>query len=183
MSATPVLFVCMGVSGSGKTTLAKSIAKRYGLTFLDADDDHSPANRYKMASGIPLTDADRKPWMDAVCRRLRALARSGLHYTLAHSGLRRADRERLRKLGFRTVFLHLDASYAVIAERLASRKEHFMHPGLLHSQFAALQPPRDEPDVYHIDAGIPAAAMINSVRTIVEAHLPGDTPLPESATS
>ena len=183
MNTMPVLFVCMGVSGSGKTTLATTIAKRHGLTFLDADDDHSPANRAKMASGIALTDADREPWMDAVCRRLGVFARDGRHCALAHSGLRRADRERLRSLGFRTVFLHLDADHAVIAERLASRKKHFMPPGLLRSQFAALQPPLDEPNVYNIDAGMPAAAIVDSVRTIVEAHLPGDTPLPESAAS
>ena len=183
MSTTPVLFVCMGVSGSGKTTLAAALAKRHGLTFLDADDEHSPANRNKMTNGIPLTDADRKPWMDAVCRRLGTLARSGRHCSLAHSGLRRVDRECLRKLGFATVFLHLDAADAVIAERLAARKGHFMPAGLLRSQIAALQAPRDEPDVYHIDAGMPAATIVDSVETIIEAHLPGDTALPESTTS
>ena len=183
MSTAPVLFVCMGVSGSGKTTLATTIAKRHGLKFVDADDDHNPANRQKMSNGLPLTDADREPWMDAVCRRLGAFARSKRHCALAHSGLRRADRERLRKLGFRTVFLHLDAEYAAIAERLAARKNHFMPPGLLQSQFAALQPPSGEPDVYRIDAALPVASILDIVKPIVESHLQGGLPTPESAAS
>ena len=183
MSTAPVLFVCMGVSGSGKTTLAAAIAKRRRLAFVDADDDHSPANRKKMANGTPLTDADRGPWMDAVCRRLGAFARSERHCALAHSGLRRNDRQRLRELGFETVFLHLAADYRVLAERLAARKNHFMSPGLLRSQFAALQPPNGEPDVYRIDAALPVASILDIVKPIVESHLHGGLPTPESAAS
>lgn len=183
MTAAPVLFVCMGVSGSGKTTLAAAIAERHGLSFVDADDDHSPANREKMANSIPLTDADRAPWMDAVCRRLEAFARSGHHCALAHSGLRRADRGRLRQLGFDTVFLYLDADYAMIAARLAARQHPFMAPGLLRSQFATLQRPHAEPDVHRIDAGMPAALVLDIVKPIIESHLPDELPAPESATS
>ncbi|MEO1204020.1 MAG: gluconokinase, partial [Pseudomonadota bacterium] len=131
-----------------------------------------PSNRRKMAAGVALTAADRQPWMDAVCNRLRQLADIRANCVLAHSGLRRSDRRRLRNLGFRTAFLHLDADPELLAGRLAGRKGHFMPAGLLPSQFVALQPPYGEPDVFPIDVGVSRSTIIERVCSVVAAFLP-----------
>jgi gluconokinase len=54
------------VEGSGKTTIGKLLAERVHFAFADADDFHSAANKEKMSKGIPLTDADRQPWLAAI---------------------------------------------------------------------------------------------------------------------
>lgn len=146
----PVLIVCMGVSSCGKSTVAAAIAASQGLTFLEADDFHSPKNRERMASGQPLTDAMRTPWVDTICKSLRHYSSQGLHCVLACSALRRAHRERLRDCGFSTHFLFMDGSMELIAGWIQNRKNHFMPPDLLESQFAALESPLGEDGVAQI---------------------------------
>ncbi|KRG70413.1 gluconokinase [Pseudoxanthomonas dokdonensis] len=141
----------MGVAGSGKTTLARGLADHYRYALLDADDWHSADARAQMAAGIPLSDAQRQPWVAALAAELQRLAASGRASVLAFSGLRAAHRQQLRDSGVAMRFLFLHAAPAVIAARLAARREHFMPPQLLESQLQALQPPHDEPDVIAID--------------------------------
>jgi len=137
-----VIVVLMGVSGSGKTTLGRRLAADLGWDFLDADDFHSVANKEKMAHGLPLTDADRAPWLDALAEVLRERTRSGGGAILACSALRESYRERLRvDPGVRFVYLKADAE--TIRRRLASRRGHFFDAGLLASQFEALEEPTD----------------------------------------
>ena len=92
--STPVLVISMGVSGCGKSTLAKHLAKKFGLAFLEADDFHSDENKAHMASGKPLTDAMREPWIASMCDNLRDHRERGESCVLAYSGLRRAHRAR-----------------------------------------------------------------------------------------
>lgn len=130
-------FVVMGVSGAGKTRVGRAFAAAIGARFVEGDDLHPPANRAKMAGGTPLSDEDRWPWLDRVGA---ALAEGEAPAVAACSALRRAYRDRLRAAAPGAVFLHLEGDPARVAERLASRKGHFMPPGLLRSQFATLEP-------------------------------------------
>lgn len=145
----PALII-LGVSGSGKTTVARRLAEHYGYDFLDADDFHSIEAKAQMASGIPLTDAQREPWVAALANALQDVERQGRSSVLAFSGLRAAHRQSLRNSGVTMRFIFLHAESAVVAERLAHRKGHFMPAALLASQYEALQMPTHEPDVISI---------------------------------
>ena len=151
----------MGVSGSGKTTLAKALRKQTGWTMLEGDDFHSEENRRHMASGQPLTDAMREPWIERICERLAELCEEGRHCILACSGLRLSHRQRLRDCGFQTRFLHLQADENAIRQRLSLRDDHFMPASLLESQFPAFEPPEHEPDVETLDASRPFEQVFN----------------------
>lgn len=134
--------VVMGVSGCGKSTVALALAEKRGGLFLDADDFHPPANKQKMAAGIPLTDEDRWGWLNALNEELKRPPESRDVF-LACSALREIYREKLRAglPGLR--FIYLKGSREVIARRLGERKGHFMPAALLDSQFATLEEPKD----------------------------------------
>lgn len=152
-TSAPRLVVCMGVSGCGKSTLAQALSTRLGWALLEADDFHNEANRAHMASGQPLTEAMREPWLASICSALRA--RSS-HCVLACSALRRAHRARLRALGWQTRFLLLEINPEGARQRLQQRSGHFMPASLVDSQFEALEWPLGEADVSRIDALMPA---------------------------
>lgn len=132
------LVVVMGVSGSGKSTVGAALADALGVPFTDADGLHPAANVAKMTRGIPLTDTDREPWLDAVGARLAEHTGTGL--VVACSALRRTYRDRLRAHAPSTVFVHLSGDAAVLAERMGGRSGHFMPTALLDSQLATLEP-------------------------------------------
>lgn len=134
-------FVVMGVSGCGKSSVASLLASRTGGLFLDADDFHPAANVAKMAAGIPLSDEDRWPWLDALNQELEAQAQTGRFVFLACSALRQVYRDRLSE-GLPTLrFIYLKGSKELIRQRMQSRENHFMPPALLDSQFATLEEP------------------------------------------
>ena len=141
----------MGVSGVGKSTLAQLLAASFDLEFVEADDFHSAANKQRMAAGIPLDDADREPWMADTCAALSTMMQTGSGCVLAHSALQRAHRLRLRQLGFRTLFIHLDGDRELIGQRLGDREDHYMPASLLDSQLESLEDTNDEDDVVRID--------------------------------
>jgi len=139
-SAVRVVIV-MGVSGCGKSTVGALLASRLHWEFEDADWFHPAANVDKMHSGIPLTDEDRWPWLDAVAAWIDKTRSSGGHDVIACSALKRRYRDVLigDRADVRLVYLKGDE--ALIARRIATRHEHFMPPTLLHSQFEALEEP------------------------------------------
>ena len=92
----------MGVSGCGKTTVGRLLATRLDWPFLDADDLHPPANVAKMAAGIPLTDADRAPWLAMVAAWIAERRAAGESGVVACSALKRAYRDTLRAADPRT---------------------------------------------------------------------------------
>jgi gluconokinase len=139
-TSTAVVIV-MGVSGSGKSTIGGLSASRLHWEFEDADWFHPASNIEKMHQGIPLTDEDRWPWLDAIAAWIDATRQSTGHGVIACSALKRLYRDVL--IGDRddVRLLYLKGDEALIARRIATRHEHFMPPQLLHSQFEALEEP------------------------------------------
>jgi gluconokinase len=139
--------VVMGVAGAGKTTVGTALAAALGARFVDADTRHPAANVAKMAAGIPLTDADRAPWLEALAADLAGPA----PVVVTCSALKRVHRDVLRTAGAVTfVYLALDPDEA--RRRVATRPGHFLGPGLVDDQFATLEPPGpDEADVITLD--------------------------------
>ncbi|WP_129573833.1 MULTISPECIES: gluconokinase [Sorangium] len=138
-----MIVVVMGVSGAGKTTVGVRLARELGWAFLDADDLHPAANVEKMRSGKPLDDRDRAPWLAALSARIRQLLDAGRDAVIACSALKAAYRAQLLVDPARMRLVHLTGDPALIAARLAARTDHFMPPGLLETQLAALEPPED----------------------------------------
>ena len=138
-----MIVVVMGVSGCGKSTVGQLLASRLQVPFLDADAFHPPANVAKMAAGTPLTDEDRRPWLEFLNRKLLEHKDA----VLACSALKERYRQALARGVADCRFAHLRGSLELIRARLAERKHRYMPASLLESQFAALEPPRDAIDV------------------------------------
>lgn len=134
------LFVVMGVSGCGKSTVGRALAARLNCPFYDGDDFHPPENLTKMASGVPLDDTDRAPWLARLAALLREHDARGETAVLACSALKKAYRDQLR-IGEQVQFIYLEGSFDLIWQRMSVRADHYMQPAMLQSQFAALEPP------------------------------------------
>ena len=130
----------MGVSGSGKSTIGKLVADKLDLQFMDADDYHPPENIQKMASGLALNDEDRKGWLVRLNKLIKDAVPEGL--VLACSALKESYRGILSKeIDLELAWIYLDGTFEEILNRLKNRKEHFMPPTLLKSQFDTLEIP------------------------------------------
>lgn len=140
-SAAPAVVVVMGVSGSGKSTIGSLLALHLHCEFEDGDWFHPAANIEKMHKGIPLTDDDRWPWLDAIAAWIDRTRRRGGHGIMACSALKRRYRDVLIGDRADVRLVYLKGEEALIARRIATRHEHFMPPALLHSQFEALEEP------------------------------------------
>ncbi len=135
-----MVILVMGVTGSGKTTVGKLLAKKLIWTFLDADDFHSPEDRQKMHLGIPLTEADRLPWLTAIHDELVRRTAAGENIVLACSALRQSYRELLAaNLDVKLVYLR--GTPEELHRNLVTRDHHFAGESLLPSQLATLQEP------------------------------------------
>lgn len=134
-----VHIVVMGVTGCGKSTVGALVARLLDVPFADGDDFHPPANIAKMADLIPLTDEDRWPWLADVGQWLADCGDGGV---VACSALKQAYRNAIRAAAPDTVFVHLAAPQSVLEERVRQRAitvGHFAGPGLLDSQYVALE--------------------------------------------
>jgi gluconokinase len=144
--------IIMGVTGSGKTTVGTLLAQQLGWTFADADDFHTPANKEKMSKGIGLTDADRRPWLNAIhdaCVRWQA---AGINGIVACSALKQSYRDLLQE-NVDVNFIYLRGSADLILERLGHRKGHYAKESLVASQFEALEEPEENENTHVVDIG------------------------------
>jgi carbohydrate kinase (thermoresistant glucokinase family) len=164
-----MIVLVMGVSGSGKTTIGRPLAERLGWRFIDADDYHPPENVAKMTAGIPLEDADRWPWLDALNRILVKEKNA----VVACSALKESYRRRLLEgiPDARVVYLH--GAKPLIASRVEGRKHRYMPASLLDSQFATLEPPRGAIEVDVVSDPGACVAQIVSALSAASAGDPG----------
>ena len=163
VAVTPCALVVMGVSGSGKSTIADQLAKRLGWTYEDGDRFHPASNVAKMKAGQPLTDEDRWPWLRAIAAEIDRVCQSGEHAVFACSALKRAYRDILTHGRDDIRVVYLDGTQALIADRLAKRKGHFMPAGLLESQFKTLEPPAEIENPLTVSIDAPVAAIIDDI--------------------
>jgi len=141
-----------GVAGSGKSTVGAMVADRLGWRYADADSFHPAANIAKMRSGVPLTDADRRPWLAAITTWMDARIAAGESAVAGCSGLKRSYRDDLLDGRPEVWMAFLQISRDIAHARLAARHGHFFTAKLMDSQFAELEPPHDEPRVLVFDA-------------------------------
>ena len=150
----------MGVAGSGKSLVGAALAESLNVTFVDADNLHPASNVAKMASGIPLDDDDRWPWLDLVGDTL-AEASGGL--VMACSALRRAYRDRILRRAPDTQFVLLDGTRELLTERIGGRENHFMPTTLLDSQLATLEPLDDDEPGFVVDIDTTAEEIVSAI--------------------
>lgn len=152
-----VTLVVMGVSGVGKSSVAAELVTRTGWEFAEGDDLHPEGNRRTMASGHPLDDADRRPWLRRVAAWIGDQEAAGRNGVITCSALKRSYRDLLRTGHPSVRFVHLLAPPGLVAERVRSRRGHYMPPSLLDSQLATLEPLEpDEPGIAVDVVGDPA---------------------------
>jgi gluconokinase len=138
-----MIILMMGVSGSGKTTIGQLLASQLGWKFQDADDLHSPANIEKMHQDIPLTDEDRRPWLQALRELIDRSIEQQTNLVLACSALKAVYRQKLVSQPELVKFVYLKGSIELLQQRLKERKDHFMKVEMLRSQLADLEEPDD----------------------------------------
>src|SRR5271166_912163 len=116
-STAPFVLIVIGVAGSGKTTIGELLSEQLGSGFADADDFHTAESKSKMASGQPLNDADREPWLESLHIAIANWLSSGRSYVLACSALKRSYREKLRGADSRVHFVYLKVAFSVVSDR------------------------------------------------------------------
>jgi gluconokinase len=157
----------MGVSGSGKTTIGKMLAETLQWQFSDADDFHPAANIEKMSRGVPLSDADRLPWLQLLQGAIEQWLSQGINVVLACSALKSEYRQWLQpsnqlQLTDQIKWVYLKGSSELIQQRLNQRQGHYMKANLLKSQFDTLE----EPDnALQIEIGQPPEAIVQAIKT------------------
>ena len=163
--------VVMGVSGSGKTTIGRALARELGAEFLEGDKFHPEANIAKMSRGEPLDDADRWPWLDRMAEELARAKAAGRNVVLASSALKRSYRDRLRRGAPDLRLVYLKGDKELIRGRMQARTQHFMPPGLLDSQFAALEEPGPDESPVVIDVTPPLEILMGQLPRFAQALL------------
>ena len=162
-----MIVIIMGVSGSGKTTVGQTLAQTLGWHFCDADELHSPAAKDKMNRGIPLNDADRKPWLQALQSTIENWLITGKNTVLACSALKSSYRQILHSDHPQVKLIYLKGSFELILERLKHRQNHFMKENLLQSQFDTLEEPSKSEAIY-IDAGQSPQVIVQTIISCFE---------------
>jgi gluconokinase len=173
-SLLPAVLLIMGVSGSGKTTIAALLAALLRWELADADAFHPVANVQKMCSGIPLTDEDRWPWLRAIAAWIDDTRRAGRHGIVACSALKRSYRDIILGTRHDVRLVYLKGNAALIGQRAAKRRGHFMPVALLPSQLDTLEEPGpdENPIVVYVDADPDAIA----ARLLAELHIDASAP-------
>ncbi|MTD37336.1 gluconokinase [Erwinia sp. CPCC 100877] len=162
------VYVLMGVSGSGKSAVASEVAHQLHAAFLDGDFLHPRSNIVKMASGEPLNDDDRAPWLRALNDAAFAMQRTNKVSLIVCSALKKRYRDWLREGNDNLSFIYLKGDYDLIESRLKSRKGHFFKPQMLVTQFETLEEPQDdERDVLVVDINQPLDGVVTSTINLI----------------
>lgn len=161
--------VVMGVSGAGKTTVGIALAHRLGWRFQEGDDLHPPENVAKMRAGTPLDDNDRMPWLRAVAARIDEWRERGETGVVACSALKRQYRDVIIGNRPEVRLVYLTAPRAVLAERLAGRRGHFMPAGLLESQLQTLEPPGPDENALTVSVDAPVETVVERIAAFLIA--------------
>ena len=160
------LYVIMGVCGSGKSLIGAKLARALDVEFVEGDGLHPPDNVKRLAAGMPLTDDDRHGWLIAIAARLREAKRAGIGLVVSCSALKRSYRDLLRSVGEADVrFVYLVGSRALLAERMAKRRGHFMPPSLLESQLSILEEPSPDERAWVCDISAAPHAIVTDLVT------------------
>lgn len=161
--------VVMGVASTGKTTVAVQLAEDLGCEFIEGDELHPRQNIEKMSQGIPLTDEDRWPWLQAIAELVAIKDFEGTSTVVTCSALRRSYRAVLSE-AVPMFFVHLDAPYEVLEARMQHRTKHFMPTTLLRSQFATLEPLGDDEQGAVVDVSPPLDEVVEEAVNAVRVH-------------
>ncbi|WP_162045288.1 gluconokinase [Vibrio taketomensis] len=143
--------IVMGVCACGKSTIGEHLAAKLGRKFIDGDDLHPRANIQKMASGQPLNDDDRMPWLERIRDAAFSLESKNEHGIIVCSALKKKYRDQIREGNENVTFLFLDGSKDLIMERMRQRQGHFMKENMVNSQFETLERPDAEPQTVVVD--------------------------------
>ena len=154
--------ITMGVSGSGKSAVGRALAQKLGWDFYEGDDFHSAANIAKMASGIPLTDADRAPWLASLHALISTCETKNRPGVLACSALKESYRQTLLAGNPGVRIVYLQGSYELIWSRMSARPGHYMKPSMLQSQFDALEEPEN---ALTMDIDLPVDEIVSRIIT------------------
>ena len=159
----------MGVTATGKSEVGTRLAARLDMAYIEGDEFHPEANIAKMSAGEPLTDDDRRPWLETLARMLADNRQAGVATVLGCSALRRSYRDILRgSMPSDAVgFVHLTASFDVLRDRMEQR-EHFMPASLLQSQFDTLEPLDDDERGVLLDVDAPLEEVVDAAAAAVE---------------
>lgn len=155
--------VVMGVSGAGKTTIGRALARRLDMAFIDADDLHPPANVARMAAGLPLTDADRAPWLARVRAAIGDARRDGRQLVIACSALKRCYRQAIGGGAADVRMVWLTGAPELIRRRMGARQGHFMTVAMLDSQLATLEPPAPGENIPRVDVDATPEAIVDRI--------------------
>jgi len=159
----PRAIVVMGVSGSGKSTTGRRLAGALGWSFRDADEFHPPANIEKMASGRPLDDSDRAPWLAAIAAWIDQQRAAGQGAVVSCSALKRAYRGVLVGSRPDVAVVYLKGSFPLISDRMSRRRGHFMPPALLKSQFDTLEEPAPDEGALYVSVRMPPKRVVERI--------------------
>jgi gluconokinase len=175
-AASPIILIVMGVSGSGKTTVAALLAGRLNWKFQEGDALHPQANVDKMHHGVPLSDADRLPWLDSIAALIDRWIADGVSGIITCSALKRAYRARIRARHPTVELVYLRGSRELVSARITQRMGHFMPPSLLASQFATLEEPGADEPVITVDIGGSPGQIVEAILAALQRQRPGLRP-------
>jgi gluconokinase len=168
----PLHIVVMGVSATGKTTVGEQLAEELGCEFIEGDELHPRRNIEKMESGVPLTDEDRWPWLQAIAEMVAVKDYEGVSTVVTCSALKHSYRDVLRDAA-PTFFVHLHAPFEVLEQRMQERTKHFMPTTLLKSQFDTLEELGDDEEGAVVDVSPPVDEVVEEAVNAVRTHYAG----------
>lgn len=173
-----MIVILIGTMSTGKTFFGEQLSAKLGWPFFEADRFHPPANKEKMRAGIPLTDEDRQPWLEAIAAEIKKLHAENKSAIFTCSALKKKYRDILRGAfnlaeasgeGGPLLFLHLYAPKTTLEHRAATRQHEYMHPNLIQSQLDTLEfPGPDEPDVISINTNNPAEQVLEKIVAVIK---------------